>query len=113
MTSYIIRPSVAPEHLIQRAKEDEHDQQVLAETFAAHAHVLTDRVYGALHYPDETPWYDRSPAWVLDKMREVSAVRARESVTEQQIKACLRRLVHNGRLDPVSRGDVFYKARLM
>ena len=27
------------------------------------AHDLVDRVYGALHYVDDTPWHERSPAW--------------------------------------------------
>ena len=53
------------------------------------------------------------PSWVLHKLQDLTLLRARERVTEEHIKTILRRLVRNGRLDAVSRGDVFYKARFM
>ena len=106
--------SVDPQFVALRAQEREQELRVMSERFAAHAHAhdLVDRVYGALHYVDDTPWYERSPAWVLDKMREVGAVRTHEKVTETKTRACLRRLVRDGLLRGVDRGDVFYKWQL-
>ena len=115
--SGVCRAIVAPWYIKWREEEREHDLEVMAEQFAAHAHIthtLDDRVYGIIHYPhDETPWHERSPSWVLQKMQDLHLLLARERVTEDRVEKCLRRLVRKGRLDAASRGDVFYKARLM
>eukprot|EP00966_Prymnesium_polylepis_P048050 1112799-Prymnesium_polylepis.1 len=60
------RAIVAPWYIKWREEEREHDLEVMAEQFAAHAHItntLDDRVYATLHFPhDEPAWHERSPS---------------------------------------------------
>lgn len=115
--SGFVRFRVAPWFIKMLEEERERDLEVMAEQFTAHAHIthtVDDRVFGTLHYPHDDPaWYERTPSWILQKMQDLTLLRARERVTEERVEKVLRRLVRKGRLDVASRGDVFYKARLM
>ena len=110
--TFTIHAAVHPEWVAMREREEEHDRRVMADRFAAHvnAHDMTDRVFAVLHCDDVTPWYARSPPWVMEKMREHGVVRPREKVTVERVEACLKRLVRAGRLSAVSeRNGVFYR----
>jgi hypothetical protein len=111
--TFTIHAAVHPEWVATREREDEEEdnRRVMAERFAAHvnAHDMTDRVFGVLHCDDFTPWNERSPPWVMEKMREHGLVRPREKLTVQRVQACMKRLVRAGRLTQVSeRNGVFY-----
>ena len=111
---YSITLSVDPGFIQRRLEELEYEKRTMAERYEANARSdldLIDRVYGVLHHPDEeTPLGNRSPAWLLEKMKEVGVIRAREKITVKRVEDCLRRLLRQGHLRKRDMGDdVFYK----
>eukprot|EP00966_Prymnesium_polylepis_P303350 7007082-Prymnesium_polylepis.1 len=110
--TFTIHAVVHPDWVAMREREEEHDRRVMEEQFAAHvnAHDMTDRVFAVLHCDDDTPWYERSPSWVIQRMREHGVVRPREKVDVQRVETCLKHLVRAGRLEAVCERDgVFYR----
>ena len=112
-STYIIHLEVDPEFVKKLDNETAKQEIHNANEFTAYAvgsHALVDRVYGVLHYTgDEQVWYERSPEWILAKLHELGLVSAREKVTKEKVTGCLQKMVRNGRLRDVDRGEVFYR----